>query len=85
VRLEGLGLLRKSNYLNRNQTRDLPAYNIVPQPATLPRDPKIKSSLCLINQSLGYEGVRGVSVFYSIWFYSPLLGLGHFLRFDRTP
>jgi hypothetical protein len=39
VRLEGLSKFEKSNYLIGNRTRDLPACSIVPQPATLQRDP----------------------------------------------
>jgi hypothetical protein len=39
VRLEGLGQLKKSNYLIENRTRYLPACSIVPQPTTLPRVP----------------------------------------------
>jgi hypothetical protein len=39
VRLEGLGQLKKSNYLIGNLTRDLPDCTIVPQPTTLPRAP----------------------------------------------
>jgi hypothetical protein len=38
-RLEGLGKLKKSNDLIGNQTRDLPACRIVPQPTTLSRTP----------------------------------------------
>jgi hypothetical protein len=42
LRLEGLGKLKKkSNVLIGNRTRDLPAYSIVHQPTTLPRDPII--------------------------------------------
>jgi hypothetical protein len=37
VRLEGLGQLKKSNYLVGNRTRNLPACSRVPQPTTLPR------------------------------------------------
>jgi hypothetical protein len=36
VRLEGLGKLKKI-YLIGIRTRDLPTYNIVPQPTTLPQ------------------------------------------------
>jgi hypothetical protein len=39
VRLGGLGILKKSNEIIGNQTRDLPACSIVPQPTTLPRAP----------------------------------------------
>jgi hypothetical protein len=39
VRLEGLGKLKKSNYLIRIRTRHLPACSVVPQPTTLPRAP----------------------------------------------
>jgi hypothetical protein len=37
VRLEGLGKLKKSNDLIGNQTHDLPAFSIVPQPTVLLR------------------------------------------------
>jgi hypothetical protein len=37
VGLEGLGKLKKSNYLIWNRTRDLPVCSIVPQRTTLPR------------------------------------------------
>jgi hypothetical protein len=37
VRLEGLGRLKKSNYLIGNRTRNLSTCSIVPQPTTLPR------------------------------------------------
>jgi hypothetical protein len=37
VLLEGLGKLKKLNYLIGFRTRDLPASSIVPQPTTLPR------------------------------------------------
>jgi hypothetical protein len=39
VRLEGLGKLKNSIYLNGNRTRDLPACRIQPQATTLPRAP----------------------------------------------
>jgi hypothetical protein len=39
MRLEGLGQLKKSSDLIENQTRDLPACSLVPQPTTLPRVP----------------------------------------------
>jgi hypothetical protein len=43
VRLEELGTLKeKSNDLIGNQTRDLPAFTIVPQPTTLPRTAQSK-------------------------------------------
>jgi hypothetical protein len=35
VRLEGLGKLKKSNYLIGDRTRDLAACSIVPQPTML--------------------------------------------------
>jgi hypothetical protein len=35
MRLEGLSELKKSSHLFGNQTRDLPACGIVPQPTTL--------------------------------------------------
>jgi hypothetical protein len=38
VRLEGLGQLKKINFI-RTRTRDLPASSIVPQLTTLPRAP----------------------------------------------
>jgi hypothetical protein len=37
VRLEGLGIFKKSNNLIGIRTRDLPACSIVPQPTALPR------------------------------------------------
>jgi hypothetical protein len=37
VRLEGLGQLKKINLIG-TRIRDLPAFSIVPQPTTLPRD-----------------------------------------------
>jgi hypothetical protein len=46
VRLEGLGKLKKkSNDLIGNQTRDLPACSIVPQPTTLPRAPNNNNNI----------------------------------------
>jgi hypothetical protein len=36
LRLDGLGKLKKSNYLIGNRTRDFPACSIVPKPTTLP-------------------------------------------------
>jgi hypothetical protein len=41
VRLEGLGILKKSSNLIGNSNRDLSACSIVPQPTTLPRAPII--------------------------------------------
>jgi hypothetical protein len=35
VRLEELGILKKSNDLIETRNRDLPAYSIMPQPTTL--------------------------------------------------
>jgi hypothetical protein len=40
MQLEGLDQLKKIHFIG-NRTRDLPACNIVPQPTTLPRAPKI--------------------------------------------
>jgi hypothetical protein len=45
VRLEGLGQLKKSNDLTGNQTRDLSACNVMPQPTTLPRAPSQKTEV----------------------------------------
>jgi hypothetical protein len=39
VPLEGLGQLKTSSDIIGNQTRDLPACSIVPQPIMLPRTP----------------------------------------------
>jgi hypothetical protein len=39
MRLEGLGILKKSHHLIGNRTRDLPACSIVPQQTTLLRAP----------------------------------------------
>jgi hypothetical protein len=39
LRLEELGKLKKSNDIIGNQTGDLPACSIVPQPTTLPHAP----------------------------------------------
>jgi hypothetical protein len=38
VRLEGLGKMKKSNYLIDNRNRDLPVCSVVPQPTTLKHD-----------------------------------------------
>jgi hypothetical protein len=45
VRLEGLGKLKTYNDLIGNQTRDLPACSIVPQPSTLQRAPRLAGIL----------------------------------------
>jgi hypothetical protein len=44
VRLEGLGKLKKI-HLIWTRTRDLPAYNVVPLPTTLPNAPLIAYDL----------------------------------------
>jgi hypothetical protein len=41
VQLEGLGKLKKFIHLIGNQTDDLPACSIVPQPAILPLAPQV--------------------------------------------
>jgi hypothetical protein len=43
--LEGLGKLKKSYDVIGNQTRDLPACSIVPQPTALPRAPFRNSNI----------------------------------------
>jgi hypothetical protein len=43
VQLEELGKLKKCSDLIGNETRDLPACNIVPQPTELALAPKISS------------------------------------------
>jgi hypothetical protein len=43
MRLEGLGKLKKSNDLIGIRTRDLPACSVVPQPTTLPLDPRVSN------------------------------------------
>jgi hypothetical protein len=60
VRLEGLGELKKSSYLNGNRTRDLPACSTVSQSTRLPRPPRswkhrrlMKVSLCLEGETFG--------------------------------
>jgi hypothetical protein len=39
--------IEKSNYLNGNRIRDLPACSMVPQPTTPPRAPLARSVLCI--------------------------------------
>jgi hypothetical protein len=56
VRLEGLGQLKKSNYLIGTRSRDLPACSTVPQPTTLLRAP---------SDSGGYEEFYLLG--YNIW------------------
>jgi hypothetical protein len=45
VRLEGLDQLKKSNDLIGDQTRDLPACNIMAQPTMLPHAPNIRHTI----------------------------------------
>jgi hypothetical protein len=51
VRQEGLGQLKKSNYLIGIRNRDLSACSIVLQPTTLPRAPKYWLYLLQINNN----------------------------------
>jgi hypothetical protein len=50
VRLEGLGQLKNPVTSSGNQTRDLPACSIVPQPTTLPREVISYEMLFYINE-----------------------------------
>jgi hypothetical protein len=47
MRLEGLGELKKFSDLIGIRSRNLPDCSIVPQPTTLPRGPRTKSSICI--------------------------------------
>jgi hypothetical protein len=56
VRLEGLGKLKKKKKFNDfigNQTRDLPACSIVPQPTTLQRAPSFLDNCTEFNDNSG--------------------------------
>jgi hypothetical protein len=63
--LEGLGQLKNSDDLNGNQTRNLPACSIVPQPTTLPRAPQCKhiGGPQTLKATTGLQKYQHVSVF----------------------
>jgi hypothetical protein len=65
VRLEGLGKLKK-NTSSRTRTGDLPAYSIVPQPATLPRAPVMSCSLVKIIDTETSSLWRGEEILLTI-------------------
>jgi hypothetical protein len=84
VRLEGLGKLKKIDYLIGNQSRNLPDCSVVSQPTTLPRAPAFLGSSQSERKMFGTKITEKIvpCILFAIKFFSQFLRFSRYLNKD---